>query len=147
MTAGTQTICEHCGAVGANMFSNDGSHVCQKCYAYDTVVAGELRASQVDLGLTASGDALVLETSTAKAWHGELATSIVFGLLAIVLFAYGIYDQNAAAYVAGSLTALIAIPLAFQAARTLRFARDVAPRIVERASSAPPPQLERPART
>jgi hypothetical protein len=143
MTASKKTDCEHCGAVGADMFSNDGSRVCQRCFAYDQVVAGELRASQHDLGLTESGDATTLVSAAGKTWHQELGASIVLGILAATLFAYAVYAQNVLAYVAGGLITLVVLPLSVQAVRTMRFARSEVPRIVARASSAPPGQYAR----
>lgn len=143
MEASTTKTCEHCGAATASMFANDGSAVCERCYAYDQVVAGEVRASQHDLGLLASGDATSLDRSTSKAWHREFGSAILCTALAIGLYAWGAIDWNAMAYVGGALVTVMAIVLYVQGFRTRRFAQAEVPRIVEKASHAPPSMATR----
>ena len=143
MEASSKKTCEHCNAADATMFANDGSAVCERCYAYDQVVAGELRASQHDLGLLASGDATSLDTAASKAWHSEFGWAIGATLLSVALYAYGAYDWNATAYVAAAVLTLMAIVLWVQGVRTRRFAKAEVPKVMEKASHPPPAMAAR----
>ena len=136
--------CMHCGAVGADLFANDGSRVCERCFAYDQVVAGELRVSQADLGLLPTGDASDLAHATEVAGRNEWL--IVGGLAAGALaFLYWGVANNPFGYFGAGILGIMALLMAFQAFRTARFAKKVAPIIERRASSAPPPAMTGPA--
>jgi len=132
--------CMHCGAVGADLFANDGSRVCERCFAYDQVVAGELRVSQADLGLTPTGDASDLAHATQRVGRNEWL--IVGGLAAAALaFAYWGIQNNPFGFFGAGILAVMALLMALQAFRTGRFARTAALEIEKRASSAPPPAM------
>lgn len=136
--------CMHCGAVGADLFANDGSRVCERCFAYDQVVAGELRVSQADLGLMPTGDASDLAHATERVGRNEWF--IVAGLVAAALaFLYWGVMNNPIGYFGAGILGVMAALMAFQAARTASFAKKVAPVIERRASSAPPPAMTGPA--
>lgn len=133
------TPCAHCGAVPADLFANDGSAVCDRCFAYDKVVAGELRVTQHKYGMQETGDATTLLEASKKAGRNEMITALVFLVAAAAVLIY--FRGHEVSYFIGGILALIGLIVGGGAISTMRFAKNQAPEIVRRASTAPPPPM------
>jgi hypothetical protein len=132
-------VCAHCGGTPADLFANDGSAVCDRCFAYDQVVAGELRVSQHKYGMQETGDATTLVAASRKAGRNELLLALAVLAGAITLFVLS--KGHELYYFGAGILGLIGLILLGQAILTLRFSATKAPEIVRRASTAPPPAM------
>lgn len=134
--------CAHCGATPAELFANDGSAVCDRCFAYDQVVAGELRVSQHKYGMQETGDATTLVAASKKAGRNEMlvAVACIAGAITVAVMGKG----HEVYYFAAGILGLIGLIVGGQSLMTLRFATKAAPEIVRRASTAPPPPMHTP---
>lgn len=143
MSAQSTKTCQHCGAVGASMYAEDGALVCDRCFAYAKVVSADLRASQGQLGLSATGDAehIVQKARSLGAWESALAVAAAIG--AIVAFV--VFGRHPMGMLLGGACALVALVSGGMAVRTMRFAATEAPEIQKRASMPPPPSVRPPA--
>ncbi|MDM7915891.1 MAG: hypothetical protein QUU85_11615 [Candidatus Eisenbacteria bacterium] len=143
MSAQTSKTCQHCGASGASMYADDGSLVCDRCFAYAKVVTADLRASQSQLGLTATGDAehIVEKARSLGMWESLVAIASSGGAVACFVLA----GSHPMGILFGSVLAVVALVTTVMAIRTMRFAKTEAPEIQKRASMPPPPSIRPPA--
>lgn len=142
MSAQSTKTCQHCGASGASMYADDGALVCDRCFAYAKVVTADLRASQAQLGLSATGDAehIVQKAKSLGVWESVLAVAAIGGAVACFVLA----GHHPMGLLFGGLCALVGLVAGTMAIRTMRFASTEAPEIQKRASMPPPPPSVRP---
>jgi hypothetical protein len=131
--------CQHCGALGADSYANDGALVCDACAAYDQIVMSELRVSQADLHVVPTGEADHLAEAARRAARARVAVAAVIVVASLVTLVYGFGIELS--YFASGIGLFLATILLVDARRLTRFAKLDAPEIERRATSSPPASM------
>lgn len=142
MSGSDSKTCQHCGAIGASMYADDGQLVCDRCFAYAKVVTSDLRASQAQLGMLPTGDAEHIVEKSRSLGLTEAVTALASAGIAAACFVVGAGHPMGMLF--GAVFAIVALMVGVMAFRTLRFASTEAPQIQKRASMPPPPASTRP---